>query len=146
MSRVQRNTFQTTSQFKAQSKTQVKTMSNIKNQGIDMNKKTLAELSFSAVNELSDEVAATSSGGVAILYQDINFGGRSLRFNNGDSNLVNNNFNDETSSIVISPGERWRFYRDINFRGPSVTLRGGAYSFVPRVGIPNDWISSLRRL
>lgn len=110
-----------------------------------MNKKTLAELSFSAVNELSDEVAATSSGGAAILYQDINFRGRSLRFNNGDSNLVNNNFNDETSSIVITGNQRWTFYRDINFRGPSVTLRGGRYSFVPRVGIPNDSISSLRR-
>nr|ADO19005.1 ornithine cyclodeaminase [Nostoc flagelliforme str. Sunitezuoqi] len=48
-------------------------MSNIKNHGVDMNKKTLAELSFSGVKELSDEVAATSSGGAANVYRDVNY-------------------------------------------------------------------------
>ncbi|WP_100897054.1 beta/gamma crystallin-related protein [Nostoc flagelliforme] len=121
-------------------------MSNIKNQGVDMNKKTLAELSFSAVKELSDEVAATSSGGVATIYRDINFQGGGIAYSFSDPNLVDNNFNDTTSSIIISPGETWRFYRDVEFRGPFVTLGEGSYSFVPNVGIPNDSISSLVRI
>ncbi|MCC5666452.1 hypothetical protein LC653_21665 [Nostoc sp. CHAB 5784] len=49
-------------------------------------------------------------------------------------------------SRVITGNERWRFYRDVNFRGPAVTLTAGRYSFVRDFGIPNDSISSLRRL
>ncbi|MEH2256163.1 beta/gamma crystallin-related protein [Nostoc sp.] len=121
-------------------------MSNINNYGVDMSNKSLAELSFSAVKELSDEVAATCGGGSASIYRDINYKGGGIKYYNGDSNLVDNNFNDETSSIIITGNERWKFYRDINFTGPSVTLGPGRYSFVPNVGIPNDWISSLTRL
>ncbi|MCC5618776.1 peptidase inhibitor family I36 protein [Nostoc sp. CHAB 5836] len=121
-------------------------MSNINNYGVDMNKKTLAELNLSAVNELRDEDAAAFSGGAATIYRDANFKGGGLKYSNGDSNLVNDNFNDTTSSIIITGNERWRFYRDVNFQGPAVTLGRGRYSFVADFGIPNDSISSLRRL
>ncbi|MEH2424771.1 MAG: beta/gamma crystallin-related protein [Nostoc sp.] len=121
-------------------------MSNINNYGVDMNNKSLTELSLSAVTELSDEVAATCSGGSATIYRDVDFKGGGIKYFNGDSNLVDNNFNDTTSSIIITGNERWRFYRDINFRGPARTLGPGRYSFVENEGIPNDWISSLRRV
>lgn len=121
-------------------------MSNINNYGVDMNNQTFAELNLSAVKEVSDEAAATCSGGSASIYRDINFNGGGLRFFNGDSNLVNNNFNDTASSIIITGNERWAFYRDINYQGPSVILGRGRYSFVGDYGIPNDSISSLRRI
>ena len=119
-------------------------MSNINNYGVDMNKKTLTELSFSAVKELNDEVAATCSGGNVSLYRDGNFQGGGITFSNSDANLANNNFNDATSSIIIRGNQRWRFYKNVNFRGPSVTLGPGRY---PRVGQGlNDSISSLKRI
>jgi Beta/Gamma crystallin len=107
-----------------------------------------AEFEAPAFQELDDEVAATCSGGVAYLYHDAGFQGRRLQFFNGENNLGKWNFNDKTSSLVISGNERWRFYRDINFQGPSVTLGRGAYSLarLNQLGIPNDSISSLRRV
>ncbi|MBN3874044.1 beta/gamma crystallin-related protein [Nostoc sp. JL33] len=119
-------------------------MSNINNYGVDINNKTLAELSFSAVKELSDEVAATCSGGSVSLFRDGNFKGGGIRFSNSDANLSNNNFNDATSSIVITGNQKWRFYKNANFKGPSVTLGRGRY---PRVsGGLNDSITSLKRI
>ncbi|MEH2318044.1 beta/gamma crystallin-related protein [Nostoc sp.] len=119
-------------------------MSNINNYGVDMNKITLTELSFSTVKELSDEVAATCSGGTASLFRDANFQGGGITFSNSDANLTNNNFNDATSSIVITGNQRWRFYKNANFQGPSITLGPGRYARVAR-GV-NDSISSLKRL
>jgi hypothetical protein len=121
-------------------------MSNINDYGVDMNNKTLVEFNFSPVDELSDEDAAAFSGGAATIYRDVNFKGGGLKYSSGDRNLVDNNFNDTTSSIVITGNERWRFYRDVNFQGPAVTLGRGRYSFVADFGILNDSISSLRRL
>ncbi|MBW4616637.1 MAG: peptidase inhibitor family I36 protein [Desmonostoc vinosum HA7617-LM4] len=119
-------------------------MSNINNYGVDMNKKTLTELSFSAVKELNDEVAGTCSGGRVNIYEGINFQGRGITFSRGDGNLVNNNFNNVTSSIIITGNERWRFYKNANFRGPFITLGPGRYRTLAR-GVNNS-ISSLRRL
>jgi Beta/Gamma crystallin len=107
-----------------------------------------AEFEAPAFQELDDEVAATCSGGVAYLYQDAGFQGRRLQFFNGETDLRKWAFNDKTSSLIISGNERWRFYRDINFQGPSVTLGRGTYSLarLNQLGIPNDSISSLRRI
>lgn len=104
-----------------------------------------------AVEELDNEVAATCSGGVAFLYQNDGFNqgdpGRRLRFSEGTDDLRTYNFNDETSSIVITGNKSWVFYRDINNKGPAVTLRPGSYNLdqLRRRGIQNDWVSSLRR-
>ncbi|WP_414573864.1 beta/gamma crystallin-related protein [Nostoc sp. CCY 9925] len=119
-------------------------MSNINNYGVDMNNKTLTELSFSAVKELNDELAATCSGGRVNIFQDANFQGRGITFSNSDANLANNGFNDVTSSIVITGNERWRFYKNANFRGPSVTLGPGRYPRLSR-GVNNS-ISSIKRI
>jgi hypothetical protein len=114
-----------------------------------------AEFEAPALQALDDEVAATCSGGYVELYENGPFGrGRVLGFSGpigfGDRDLrttIAGNFNDKTSSIFISAGERWQFFRDINYRGPSVTLGPGSYPVLPRdTGFPNDWVSSLRRV
>ncbi|MEH2046060.1 beta/gamma crystallin-related protein [Nostoc sp.] len=132
-------------------------MSNINNYGVDMNKKTLAQLNLSAVKELNDEVAATCSGGVAytgsndpdvILYRDGGFGGSdplSVNASIGDGlGYVGDDFNDLTSSIVITRGT-WEFYKDSGFRLYQATLGPGQYSILPG-GIENDSLSSLFRI
>ncbi|MEH2325239.1 MAG: beta/gamma crystallin-related protein [Nostoc sp.] len=135
-------------------------MSNINNNGVDMNKKTLAELSLSAVKELNDEVAATCSGGGfvggpdpdVILFKDPGERGGSLGLNSvtgdglgniGLDNEGNNNgFNDQTSSIKIIRGS-WNFFSDSNFKGQSTgVLRPGDYF----LGANNDNITSAFRV
>jgi hypothetical protein len=98
--------------------------------------------------ELDNEVAATCSGGVAYLYQDDNFKGRKLTFYNYGTDLRTWDFNDKTSSLVIQGNEVWGFYRDRNYKGPSVALGSGTYtkSDLIAFGIPDNSISSLRRL
>ncbi|MEH2459687.1 beta/gamma crystallin-related protein [Nostoc sp.] len=132
-------------------------MSNINNHRVDMNTKTLAELSFSAVKELDDKVAATCSGGEGytggndpdvILYRDGGFGGGNplavnASISDGVSN-VGNDFNDQTSSIAIIRGT-WNFYSDDQFGNYQTTLEPGLYSSLPG-GITNDSLSSLYRV
>ena len=98
--------------------------------------------------ELDNEVAASCSGGVAYLYEHAGFQGRRLQFFNGEDDLRRWNFNDKTSSLKIVGNERWTFYRDINREGRAVTLGAGEYSLfrLNQLGIPNDSISSLRRI
>lgn len=107
-----------------------------------------------ALEELGDEVAATCSGGVALLYQDDNFKGRGpLRFYDGESDLRKWNFNDQTSSIKIEGNELWAFYKDINFKPDGkpeggVYLGNGSYTYtdLKNLGFQNDSISSLIRV
>jgi hypothetical protein len=101
-----------------------------------------AEFEAPAFTELDNEIAATCSGGYAILYENANFGGRRLRIESGVSNLGNYSFNDITSSIQIREGETWAFYRDTNYRNLLFTGRDGNYSTIPG----NDQISSARRI
>ncbi|MBW4636550.1 MAG: beta/gamma crystallin family protein [Iphinoe sp. HA4291-MV1] len=104
-----------------------------------------AEFEAPAFTELDNEVAASCSGGTAYLYENANFTGKVWIFEKGSADLRGQNFNDKTSSIIITGNERWAFYRDINYGGQRVILGQGRYSFVPDVGIPNDSISSLKR-
>ena len=92
--------------------------------------------------ELDNEVAATCSGGWAILYEHTNFRGRRLRLESSASDLRNFRFNDITSSIQIREGETWAFFRDINYQNLLFTARDGNYSSIPG----NDQISSVRRI
>ena len=114
-----------------------------------------AEFEAPAFKEVDDEVAATCSGGYVELYENGPFApGRVLGFSgpivSGDRDLrttIAGDFNDKTSSIFISAGERWQFFQDIGYRGRSVTLGPGSYPVLPRdTGFPNDWVSSLRRV
>ena len=113
-----------------------------------------AEFEAPAFQELDDEVAATCSGGYVALYENGPLRGPILYFwgpiGSGSRDLrtaVGGNFNDKTSSIVISAGERWQFFEHIGHRGRSVTLGPGSYPVLPRdTGFPNDWVSSLKRV
>jgi hypothetical protein len=113
------------------------------------------EFEAPAFKELDDEVAATCNGGYLEVYENGPFapGGYmrlSARIGWGDPDLRTTpagNFNDKISSIKITGGERWQFFRDINYGGPSVTLGPGSYPVLPRdTGFPNDWVSSFKRV
>jgi hypothetical protein len=101
--------------------------------------------------KLDDEIAATLSGGAAVLYEHGDGGGRSPQFFEGTKNLGNYNFNDKTSAIYISKDQRWAFYKDDEYRSYLTSLEGGNngrfydyYDLIER-GIPNDSITSLRK-
>lgn len=97
------------------------------------------------VQDLSQESAAAIQGGAAVeLYNDSNFRRPLVSTNAGTPN-VGNNVNDRTTSIVINEGV-WRFYTDSNYRGVSADLRPGRYANIGLGIIPNDSISSFRRI
>ncbi|MCZ2134774.1 MAG: beta/gamma crystallin family protein [Burkholderiales bacterium] len=77
------------------------------------------------------------------LYEDSDFGGRSLRAFGDLSDLSPTGMNDKTSSIIIASGT-WQFCEDSNFRGRCITLGPGQYRDMPP-GM-NDVISSFRRV
>jgi hypothetical protein len=78
----------------------------------------------------------------AILFVDVNLHGGHKHVH--ESVSVLSDFNDVTSSIVITEGT-WTFFRDANFSpGPGITLGPGIYNSVEAVGIDNDAISSVR--
>jgi Beta/Gamma crystallin len=84
-----------------------------------------------------------------ILFEHINFHGAHKHLYGSESNLAAGDdsfFNDKLSSFVITSGT-WQFFRDINFTGPaSIVLGIGRYNWVENFGIPNDSISSVRRV
>ncbi|MEH2255765.1 beta/gamma crystallin-related protein [Nostoc sp.] len=93
--------------------------------------------------ELSFEEASTIQGGAQVLLrQDINYGGKGFSATRSRP-YVGSDFNDETSSIIITGGT-WRFYADANYRGSYKDLGPGSYPWVENFGITNDTISSLK--
>jgi hypothetical protein len=113
-------------------------MSNINNQTNNL-------YTIDTVQDLSLESAAAIQGGAAVeLYDKSNFRNRLVSTNTGTRN-VGERVNDRVTSIVINEGV-WRFYTDSNFRGVSVDLRKGRYANIGLGLIPNDSISSFRRI
>ena len=55
------------------------------------------------------------------------------------------NWNDETSSIIVLEGT-WRFYEHINYGGLSIELGPGRYPNITQLGLPDNSISSLKRV
>jgi hypothetical protein len=84
-----------------------------------------------------------------VMFEHINFRGGHRHLYASESNLAAGDdrfFNDRISSFVIVSGS-WQFFRDINFSGPGSNVLGpGLYNWVENVGIPNDSISSIRRI
>ncbi|MEH2331075.1 beta/gamma crystallin-related protein [Nostoc sp.] len=116
-------------------------MSNINNHRVSMNKIELSP----HLQELSCENAAAIQGGANVeLYDDIDFG-RPLLFTDSSYSYVGGAINDRVSSIRINSGI-YEFWTDADFKGNSVTLGPGSYSFVPNVGLPNDTLSSFRQV
>lgn len=69
---------------------------------------------------------AQATNGVVTIYQDINYGGRSLSLDVGNYNmqdLIDRGFkNDDMTSLKIKSGYRAIIYWDINFSGASKTI------------------------
>ncbi|AXE31345.1 hypothetical protein DK842_16425 [Chromobacterium phragmitis] len=81
-----------------------------------------------------------------ILYQNSNFGGRSVDLTSNSANLgTDYNFNDQTSSIRVVSGT-WLLYKDAGFASTCWILTPGEYSSPGTWGGSNDSISSLRAL
>ena len=79
-----------------------------------------------------------------IVYEHINFGGGRL-YASSNQQYVGDQWNDKISSIKINSGT-WRFYEHANYGGRYWDLGPGKYSWVEDVGIPNDLISSFKRV
>ena len=84
-----------------------------------------------------------------VLFEHANFHGAHKHLYGSESNLNasdDNFFNDKISSFVVTSGS-WQFFRDSNFSGPASNVFGvGRFNWVETVGIPNDSISSVRRV
>jgi hypothetical protein len=87
--------------------------------------------------------AGAASAGQVVIYKQPNFGGESRTFSNEDLNLVDNNINDQASSIVVKSG-RWQFCSQPNFKGDCQVLEPGQYATLPQS--LNHRIESFREL
>jgi hypothetical protein len=83
-------------------------------------------------------------GARAVLYENRDFGGRSLVIDgNVLRDLANSGFNDRASSLRVEQGY-WMFCSDANFEGQCQTFGPGDYPQLPRA--LNNRISSGRRI
>lgn len=78
------------------------------------------------------------------LYDDSDFR-KPLVQTNSDTPNVGNDVNDRVTSIVINEGT-WRFFTDSQYRGVSADLSPGRYPNIGLGTIPNDSITSFRRI
>jgi hypothetical protein len=115
----------------------------------NINNKTQDLFALDTVQDLDNESAAAIQGGAKAveLFADSDFRTKIIDADFNDPNLGDNinRANDSTTSIKINRGE-WIFYSGSNFRGHSVTLKQGQYANVGLRLIPNDSISSFRRV
>ena len=90
--------------------------------------------------------------GRALLFEDRNFGGKSIDIEKGVPDLglcEEGNFDERTSSLAILSGN-WSFYRDPRFEKPfmhgsqPLVVGPGAYDWVEDLGIKDDELSSLK--
>jgi len=75
-----------------------------------------------------------------VVYEDHDYGGRTVRTNLNYKRLGSDQLNDRISSIVVVSGT-WRFYRDPNYLGDYWDLKVGYY---PTLGAMSDQISSFQ--
>ncbi len=80
------------------------------------------------------------------LYEDFNLQGQSLLTSHDISNLHYSGFNDKASSIIVPYGETWMLYQHAYYGG-QVSIKGRGHHRTPaEMGLPNDSLSSLRRI
>lgn len=85
---------------------------------------------------------APSDRQAIMLFRDTNWRGSARTFTGPVANLVNQNFNDICSSMIML-GSGWELFEDVNFKGESKRFDAGAVSSVVPFGL-NDKFSSLR--
>ncbi|WP_048065429.1 beta/gamma crystallin family protein [Methanosarcina acetivorans] len=88
--------------------------------------------------------AGTVNAAEVIVYEHVNFGGKSFDATS-DQPGAGDNLNDKISSIKVKSGT-WRFYEYINYGGRYWDLGPGEYSSVESAGIPDNSISSFRQI
>ena len=93
-------------------------------------------------------IVLLTAGGAAsaqiVLYEHDNFSGRSVQSTHSVSNLADNGFNDQASSVIVRNG-RWQICSDAYFGGRCETLGPGEYGSLRSMGF-NDEVSSVRAL
>jgi hypothetical protein len=84
-----------------------------------------------------------AQAGEITLYQKPHFRGAQITLNDGQQNVWEHGFNDQTSSLVIHSG-RWQVCTDAHFTGHCAELSAGQYATLdPAL---NNRISSVRQL
>ena len=80
------------------------------------------------------------------VYDNTNYGGRSLFISQQNADLRNDYFNDKISSLRITGTCDWLLYTDTNFGGTSYLVSPGNYPHYSNWGGSNDKLSSIRAL
>ena len=96
-------------------------------------------------NSLTSVRCLPASGTVAILlFEHYKYYGRELELRSSNANPTSDNFDDLTSSIIITGGT-WQLYSESDYQGESVTVGEGFYniSYLSDT-ISNDALSSVR--
>jgi hypothetical protein len=109
---------------------------------------TTAQLSARGIPNNWVSSVRVPAGYTVTLYDGDNLTGASRVLTADNSCLVNNTFNDLTSSISVAqtPASTPTLYQDCNYSGTGVSLPVGTYTTaqLSARGIPNNWVSSLR--
>jgi len=89
-------------------------------------------------------IAASTASAQLVLYENDDYGGRSIKAGNSVSSLADSGFNDRASSIKVFTG-KWEICSDAYFRGKCITLGPGQYPSLRAMNL-NDKVSSVREL
>ena len=87
-------------------------------------------------------LAGVAHAGEITLYTDDNFGGRSVTVRGATPDLVQQGFNDRTSSVIVRSGS-WELCQHAGFQGQCMTLQRGEYRQLKGF---NDQVSSVREV
>lgn len=108
---------------------------------------TLSQLTELGVTDNDISSLTLQSGYKATLYQDDDFSGNSLLKKTNDGCLINDNFNDVVSSIVVEADvdSVATVHKHCNYGGTSVALNEGRYTLsqLAALGVTDNDISSL---
>jgi len=96
-------------------------------------------------NSLTSVRRLPASGTVAIvLFEHHKYYGRVLELSSSNASLTSANFDDRTSSFIITGGT-WQLYSESDYQGESVTFGEGIYNLSHLENtISNDALSSVR--
>lgn len=111
-------------------------MSKINNQTKDI-------YGIAGVQDLSNETAATYSGGELIIWDGKNFKGESLVLSGGVKDMKS--FNNRASSLKITGDKIWVLYTGKNFTGKKLRVQGAQFKDLSLFNFNNN-IESLRSL
>jgi Beta/Gamma crystallin len=78
------------------------------------------------------------------LWDGVNRQGASFESNQGVADLSKVGFNNTASSIAVNNGQKWRFYKDKNFKGPFIEI--GPDEFRGNIGDLNNQVSSFKSI